>query len=301
MNAPQLEETEALPSAPAGESGACPPPLAWQDVLREFHLQAHAWYLDRPNGRISGRMLGSGPPLYFLNGFAGSHELYSLLVWLLRDEFRCVVFDYPAPVRGSLTLDGLADDVVAVADTCGDRTFPVYGSSFGSLVALAAMTRHPDRIARAVLQAAFAHRQLSSVERFLISLCHVLPGKLQNVPARMAVQRQNHLRWFPPFDATRLQFYLDCTGRTTLANLARRGSIVRLCDLRPDLSRVEQPVLLIRSEGDGRVLADCCDALARGLPHATVEHLNDTGQIPFLTHPHRLAKLIRAFLAAPPV
>src|SRR4051794_40624857 len=54
---------------------ACPPPLAWVDVLADFHRQAEAWYLDRPNYRLSGRTLGSGPPLYFLNGFSGTHEL----------------------------------------------------------------------------------------------------------------------------------------------------------------------------------------------------------------------------------
>lgn len=283
-----------MPATPDGS--ACPPPLAWQEVLREFQQQADSWYLDRPHYRISGRTLGSGPPLYLLNGFAGTHELYALLVWLLREQYRCVLFDYPIVQRGGTTLDSLADDLLAIADTCGDASCSLFATSLGSQVALAALRRHPGRFDRAILQGAFAHRALSPFERLLIQFGGRLPGRLRNVPARAAIQRQNQLRWFPPFDVTRWQFYLDNTGATPLAELCRRGRIIRDNDLRPELRRIEQPVLLVRSEGDGNVLAACGDALAHSLPHATVEFLNGTGQIPFLTHPHRLAKLVRAFL-----
>src|SRR6516225_9671239 len=84
-------------SAATEAEGGCPPPLEWQDVLREFHRQADAWYLDRQSYRISGRTIGSGPPLYLLNGFSGTHELYALLAWLLQDRYRCVLFDYAMP------------------------------------------------------------------------------------------------------------------------------------------------------------------------------------------------------------
>ncbi len=292
----QFEPSHAAPSAPPAAESGCPPPLEWQEVLREFHRQSDAWYLDRPNYRISGRSLGSGPPLYLLNGFAGTHELFSLLVWLLRDQFRCVLFDYPIPQRGSVTLNDLADDVIAIADVCGDQSCSLFATSFGGKVALTALHRHPRRIDRAVLQAGFAHRDLSRFERFLIQAGRILPARFRRIPLRAALQRQNHLRWFPPFDRTRWQFYLDNTGATSLGEMARRGGIIRDCDLRPLLPHIEQPVLLVRSEGDGQVLAKCGDVLADALPRATVETMNDTGQIPFLTHPHRLAKIIRPFL-----
>ncbi|HEY3966494.1 MAG TPA: alpha/beta hydrolase [Planctomycetaceae bacterium] len=292
----QFEPSQDAPSAPPTTDSGCPPPLEWQEVLREFHRQSDAWYLDRPNYRISGRTLGSGPPLYLLNGFAGTHELSSLLVWLLRDQFRCVLFDYPVPQRGSVDLSDLADDVIAIADVCGDQSCSLFATSFGGLVALTALHRHPQRIDRAVLQAGFAHRDLSRFERLLIPACRILPARFRHVPLRAALQRHNHLCWFPPFDRTRWQFYLDNTGATAIDELAWRGRIIRDGDLRPLLKQIEQPVLLVRSEGEGQVLTNCGDVLADALPHAAVETMNDTGQIPFLTHPHRLAKIIRPFL-----
>ncbi|MGE5194789.1 MAG: alpha/beta fold hydrolase [Deltaproteobacteria bacterium] len=296
-SAVSARSTPTTGAAPA--EGGCPPPLEWQEVLREFHQQADAWYHDRKNYRIVGRSFGSGPPLYLLNGFSGTHELHALLVWLLRDRYRCVLFDYATPpARGHVTLTDLADDLIAVADAAGDRRFDVFAPLFGGLVAMDAMGRHPDRIGRGVLQGAFAHRSLSRLERLLIRLCDWNPGKLRHLPLRGILQTQSHRRWFPPFDRTRWQFLFDNTGSVPLAEMARRAAIVRDCDLRPVLKEIRQPILLVRTEGEGKILEECCPVLASGLPHAKVEWMSDTGHFPYLTHPHRLAKVIDGFFAA---
>lgn len=275
----------------------CPPPLEWQEVLREFHRQADAWYLDRGRFRISGRTFGSGPPLYLLNGFTGTHELYALLVWLLRDRYRCVLFDYCLPPgRAGLTLDDLADDLIAVSEASGDERFDVFAPSFGGLIALDAMRRHPQRIGRAIVQGGFAHRDLSRFERFLIRACRYHPGKLRHLPLRGIIQKQSHRRWFPPFDQTRWRFLYDNTGAMPLAGLARQAALIRDGDLRPMLSKIRQPVLLVRTEGEGAILEKCCGVLSAGLPDAKEEFMHTTGQFPYLTHPHRLAKVIRGFL-----
>jgi pimeloyl-ACP methyl ester carboxylesterase len=292
-----VDASGPAPVAAPPTEGDCPPPLEWQDVLREFHRQADAWYLDRKDFRISGRTMGSGRPLYLLNGFSGTHELYALLVWLLRDRYRCVLFDYATPAsRGGATLSDLADDVLAVADAAGDRQFDIFGPLFGGLVAMEAMRHDPDRIGRGILQGAFAHRRLSRVERFLIRLCAWHPGKLRHLPLRGILQTQSHRRWFPPFDRTRWQFLFDNTGSVPLAAMARRAVLVCDCDLRPVLNKITQPVLLVRTEGEGKILEECCSVLSSGLPNAKVEWMNDTGHFPYLTHPHRLAKLIDGFL-----
>jgi len=67
-------------------------------------------------------------------------------------------------------------------------------------------------------------------------------------------------------------------------------------DLRPRLNEVTTPVLLIRSEGEGMVSAACQRDLEAGLPHARVERLTSCGHLPYLSHPHRLAKIVKSFL-----
>ncbi len=301
MNSESVKAEDA--NAPLGVVPAepCPPPLAWQEVLGEFHAQAGVWYLERPKYRLTGRMLGTGRPLYLLNGFGGTHEIYALLVWLLRDQFRCVLWDYPGTAAGtrlehSVTIDDLADDVAAVAETCGDRSLDLFAPSFGSLAALDSMLRHPQLVRRAVLQGGFAHRRMSRFESWLIRSCRFFPGSLKRFPGSGAVREHNHRRWFPPFDATRWQFLEDNAGRVPVPALAWQAALIRETDLRPRLAEIRQPVLLVETEGEGTATRACQQELATALPSATTETVLGTGQYPYLTHPHRLAKTLRQFL-----
>ncbi|MGH7200709.1 MAG: alpha/beta fold hydrolase, partial [Planctomycetaceae bacterium] len=130
----------------------------------------------------------------------------------------------------------------------------------------------------------------------VIRLGRHLPGRCERLPGLRAIQARNHRPWFPPFDRGRWQFFLDDTGCVPIRALAARAAIIRDADLRPRLADIAAPVLLVRCEGDGRVLSRCEDELEAALPDARSETLTGCGQLPFLTHPHRLAKSIREFL-----
>ena len=58
-------------------------------------------------------------------------------------------------------------------------------------------------------------------------------------------------------------------------------------------------MLLIRTEHEGQISDECQTVLEQGLPQVAVERLASTGPLAYLTHPHRLAKSLRAFLAGP--
>lgn len=289
------------PLAPRPAAEVCPSPLAWREVLQKFRDTAVRWEVDRGAYRLSGCTYGDGPPLYFLNGIGGNLDLFVLTFHLLRDSFRCVIHDYPGargeavPLR-SLRFDDYVSDLFAVADKLGDQRFQLFGTSFGGLVGLGALLAAPERVERAVLQGAFAHRRLSIAERLLIRMCHWHPGRLRHVPLRAWIHRVNHRRWFPPFDETRWQFFFDVAGDVPMSTLAHRASIVRDVDLRARLSEVRQPVLLVNTESEAAVPTECHAALADQLPHAKTEQMVGSGHLPYLTHPHRLVKLMQPFL-----
>lgn len=250
-------------------------------------------------------MWGRGRPLYFLNGIGGTLDLFALTVYLLRDDFRCVLYDYPGTASrtlapgfslGRVALDDLVDDLLAIADQCGDEAFSLFATSFGSLIALRAMRRFPQRVGPSIIQGGFAWRRLSRLERLLIHACRIHPGRLRHMPFRTLIQQLNHRAWFPSIDATRWRFFLDNTGHLPVATLAARSAIVRNTDLRESLSNVAQSLLLVRSEGDGAVPAAQQELLEQRLPNARTEWMHNTGHLPYLTHPHRMAKLIRGFL-----
>lgn len=301
---PTMVPTVAIPAGvpvnaagvPAGE--ACPPPLVWQEVLQAFHADSQPWELDRGSRRLTGRTWGSGPPLYLLNGFAGTAELYALLAYLLRDSFRCVVFDTgmkPESRHARLTVSDYAGDLLAAADQQGDASICVFAPSFGAAVALQAALDRPERIAGLVLQHGFASRHLSWSERLLARWCRRSQRMLRSLPWRRRVQELNHRRWFPPFDGTRFEFLVESTGKIPLMDLSQKAMAMDAVNFQDQLPRVACPVLLIRTEGQGQVASAGHDVLAKSLPKSRSEWLHSTGLHPYLTHPHRLAKLLKPF------
>ena len=276
-------------------SEVCPPPLLWQDVRREFLAQSQLRSIDSSAGPLSLRVWGDGPALYLLPGFSCPAELYCLLVWLLRNDFQCVTVESTGEHRWSI--NDLAESLRNVADALEHDSFSVLGANFGAAWGLAAARRMPRQISRLLLLQGFARRRLSFAERMLARLCRFSSGSLKSFPGRVMFQTQNHRRWFPPFDPTRWQYFLDATGEMPLRELSRRAAAIARFDLRSELSGVAVPTLLVRTEGEGQTAAEGQIELERLLPRAEVEWLHTTGQLPYLTHPHRLAKLIRTFCA----
>ncbi len=295
---------------------ACPPPLMWQDVRREYFAQSTERVVETPVGPLSVRSLGNGPPVYFLPGLSAPAEFYALMIWLLRDEFRCVTVE-PAQntkVAGSAgfaegpviahgpghhkvsvpaTLNEQAKALITVADELHDQTITLFGADYGAAWALSTARQHPQRINRLVLLQAFAHRRFSFGERRFIGLGTWFKRPMSQLPWRDTVQTQNHRRWFPPFDETRWQYYLETSGQLPVREVARRAQQLVTYDLRSDLAQITTPTLLVRTEGDGRIAEQAGEELARHLPNAKTEWLHNTGHLAYLTHPHRLAKLVR--------
>lgn len=284
---------------PPEEREPCPPPLDWQQVLEAFLAGSRSWELPRGSGVVRGRTWGAGPAVYFLNGFGGSFRLYALAVWLLRENFRCVVYDYRTTDREAslLTLDDHVADLFAVADEHGDEAFQLYATSFGVMVGLQAALSSPTRIERAVLQTGMAHLKLTWFERMMLSAGRHLPGRVRRIPFYRRIQQESHRALFPPFDTTRWGFYEKDSGDVELRELAGRVAALRGYDLSARLGDVRQPVCLIRTEGEGRLAQQRQEALAGGLADCHQEFLHSCGYVPFLTHPHRLTKLIKPFLS----
>jgi hypothetical protein len=68
-------------------------------------------------------------------------------------------------------------------------------------------------------------------------------------------------------------------------------------DVKDRLKEISCPALLIRTEGQGRLEAEGHDVLERNLPDVRSEWMHSSGLHPCLTHPHRLAKLLKPFFS----
>ncbi|MFM9965155.1 MAG: alpha/beta fold hydrolase [Planctomycetaceae bacterium] len=286
----------ALAAMPPREG--CPPPLQWQQVLAAFREHSTAWHTETPAGRISGRVWGEGPTLVMLNGLGGSHELFALCVFLLKANCRCVLLDYPVGRR--VTWPRLTDSIAeVVTEFAGSEGCHLMGTSFGSALALETALRLGSQVRSLTLHAAFAHLPLTVFERAAAGMLRWMPGRAESLPMWRGLQERLHRLWFPPIDPTRWLFYLENAGQTPVAELARRFGLSHQFDVRLRLNQLSTPTLFLHVEGEGPTQSRCRDELAALLPNARTEFLHTTGLLAFLTHPHRLAKLIREFVCPP--
>ncbi|MEW4530161.1 alpha/beta fold hydrolase [Maioricimonas sp. JC845] len=294
-----MSENAQKPAGDDASGESCPTPLSWEQVLEEFTQHCAPVEVATPGGTIAGATYGSGPPIYFLGGLSGDIGFFTLVSYLLRDEHRCVLLNYPdlpGGLRPQERLDRIVDGILAVADQLQDESLVLYGAMFGTVPAMELMRREPQRVRAALLQGAGLRYRLTAFERLVIRAGGFWPGPLRRVPGWFSMQVQNHRPWFPPFDASRWQFLIDHLGATPAKQAARRAGILPAVDFRDAAAKLSMPIQLVRTEGEGRLTTERQDELEQQLPNVRSEWMHTTGHLPYLTHPHRLVKLLRTFL-----
>src|SRR5437867_2863545 len=98
----------------------------------------------------------AGEPVLLIMGLGGSSRLwYRLLPWISR-RHRAIVFDNRGtgaspPVRGRLTMPGLAEDAVEVLNAARVESAHVVGASMGGMIAQHLALDHRERVRSLVL------------------------------------------------------------------------------------------------------------------------------------------------------
>ena len=230
----------------------------------------------------------------------GSSRLLALLSWLMREDRRCVIVDWSPPILSArATLDDFAEDLQKLLESAGDVGVECYASSFGAAVAIRAAARAPSAFGRMVLQGVQRQQRLSHFERTLASWFHRSARPVGTFSGYQSIATLNHRRWFPPLDVDRWQWFLETTGavpRSWVMTQARAWDRVNLSD---DLQQLEFPVLLINAEGTGPRTTSEQEQVLRLLPQGRSTPMHTTGWHTYLTHPHRLKKLLDQFAEDP--
>jgi pimeloyl-ACP methyl ester carboxylesterase len=280
-----------------------PPAVPLAAALSLWEREARRGICDTGRYRLPYFVWGSGPPLVFIHGLADSSRAFIPVIAALRNEFTCVGYDLPAGGEDGARLGGyrhrhLVADLVALLDILGMRQANLFGSSFGSTIALAALHAHPNRTLRAVLQGGFAYRPLASWERLLCGFARYWPGPLATLPLRAKLDHPSDMRVFDDLP-DEYRFHRENSDGLPKAAVARRGLMILAVDLRPKLPAIRQPVLMLCGDADRIVPAACEAPLLAGLPNVARVELPGCGHYPQYTHAPLVAEVIRQFLSAP--
>lgn len=284
---------EVCPNQPA------PPSLA--EALHRFQSEAKPGTCDTGRYRCSYSVWGEGPPLVFIPGLSDQALSFVMIMARLSANFRCIAYDLPQGINhgahvGPYTHTDLIADLFALLDHLDIRQTYLFGSSFGSTIALAAAHDQRERIPRFILQGGFAYRPLARAEVLLASVARYLPGPLNRLPFRRELVQRTHGAPFAACPPDVWEFFLSRWGSRPMRAVAHHALMLHRLDLRPMLSEVRQPVMLICGDDDPLVNRHCEEVLLGGLPHVTRAELQDCGHNPQYTHPEAVAELVKRFL-----
>lgn len=278
----------------------CPTPLNWVEVVSSVAEDCQRITVPLDGGELVADLYGTGPAIYFLGGATGSARLFSLTAYLLRDEYTCVMLHPATWSRAPReSFAQISEGIVRLASSLGHSSLDLYAAGPGCHQALSLTERHSDRVGHLMLQGPVLYQPTLLRERLLYRLGKWLSRPVSTLPGWLKVQEQNHHRYFPPFDTTRFQFLLDEIGATPISQAANHWLAASAADWRALAPMIRCPVLAIRCEGEGAALAKLSEEFIAHVPGCRSEWLHTTGHYPYLTHPHRLVKLIKQFLNPP--
>jgi pimeloyl-ACP methyl ester carboxylesterase len=244
---------------------------------------------------------GTGPGLLLAHGAGGSVALnYGPVLDGLGAGHTVVGIDYPGTGRtpraaGRLTLDFLADQLVAAADAEGLERFALAGFSLGGPVAVRAAAKHPDRVSALILTATFAYRDAR------LDLAAKLWGDLFEAGdttrlaefLTLAAFSAETLRAMPERE---LRLAIEGLAQLIPAGTPEHVDLVRRADVRGDLTWVTAPTLVVSTTADPLVSPHLHEELAAGIAGARLARIA-TGHLPFAERPGEWLGLMTGFLA----
>ncbi|GAA5175626.1 alpha/beta hydrolase [Pseudonocardia eucalypti] len=242
---------------------------------------------------------GTGPGLLLAHGGGGGVAAnFGALIDDLAGTHTVVGVDYPGsgdtPRSATpLTLDRLADELVAAADAAGLARFAVLGYSLGTAVAVRTATRHPDRVTGLVLTAGFAHpnnrmRLAVDVWRALLEADRTLLARFLTLVAT----GERHLEARTPDELS--------DAVTALAEFIPAGSpeqvdLVDSVDTRAELPGIRVPTQVIAATLDLLAPPALSRELAGAIPGARLVEI-DAGHLVGEEAPVEWLAAIRSFL-----
>ncbi|WKX69976.1 alpha/beta fold hydrolase [Streptomyces sp. XD-27] len=254
-----------------------------------------------PTSSLGRVVRGTGPGLLLAHGAGGGVEPnYGPILAGLAEGRTVVGPDFPGtgrtPRRSTpLTLDGLADELVATAVEEGVESFAIAGYSLGAAVAVRAATRHPERVTALVLTAGFARPN----PRFLLAVQLWRELLQAGDAARLAAFAALIGMGAPALDALP-QDTLDAALKQAAATIppgtADHLDLVERVDVRGDLAQITAPTLVVSTTHDSLVTPFHHRELAEGIPGARLSELA-TGHLPFAERQEEWLAMMREFLA----
>lgn len=237
------------------------------------------------------------PVLALVNSLGTDARIWDGVIARLSPHYRILSYDKRGhglsdTPQGDYTLADHVNDLLGLLGHLGIERLAMAGVSVGGLIAQGFALRAPERLVALIL-------------------CDTAPkvGDAAGWNARIDTVRKQGLgaiadlvmdRWFSPaFQQQRpdeLALWRNLFLRSDPIGYAATCATLRDADLTSDISRIVAPTLVVAGEADRSTPVDLVRTCATSIAGARFETMPDTGHIPSIEQPERLAMLMDGFL-----
>ena len=241
---------------------------------------------------------GAGKPIVLIHEMGGTMESWSLVAQILAARRRVIRYDtrgagFSEKIRGSLTIDTMTEDLIALLDALGIKEkVTLGGTAVGGAIALHTAFRFPDRIATVAVT---SPATFMPPENRAATLARV--DEFERTGVRVAFEATANNGYPEELRADRHRF--EAWRSRWLGNdPASFAAVYRMLsntDLTPELPSIKCPVLVIGGEFDRGRPPSRVEPIAKAIPGAKFKVLR-TGHYAGWQTPELVAAEISAFL-----
>ncbi len=259
--------------------------------------------------KVRFRRSGRGAPILLLHGWGGSSRLWHYTMRDLADHYQVIAPDLPGfgaspPLSGQLSLERLADWVVAFADALRLDQFIINGHSLCAAVAVHVAARYPERVHRLILTSFSTFRD-ERERRVVASIHHLMalwlalrrPWMLDVQPIMRLVGNRFFYRIPDDHSILRETFadFLAMEQRTALETARGAGSPT----ISAALAAVRAPSLIVACRHDQIMPPPGAPVAASRIPRCRLVWIEQCGHLPMLERPQQYHAILREFLEEP--
>jgi sigma-B regulation protein RsbQ len=276
---------------------------AVQVALASERKQSMASLADRHNAKLVG---SSARTMMFAHGFGCDQNMWRFVAPAFEDDFRILLFDHIGAGSSDLsaydpekyaTLDGYADDVIALARDAGVKEGVFVGHSVSAMIGLLAAKKAPELFNTLVM--------VGPSPRYIDDGGYVGGFTEAQVEELLEFLDSNHMGWSQAMapaimgntDRPELgQELTDSFCRTDPEIAKRFARTTFLSDNRADLGDLAARVLILQCREDVIAPISVGEYVHDALPGSELVILDATGHCPNLSAPEATIAAIRAFI-----
>lgn len=253
------------------------PSREFLDAMKSYADQALVHTISRANKRkLEYATYGEGPPLLMLGGLL----MHYSVMWLtnmkaLGEHHKLIMFHMPGcgglDLYEGLNLKTIAEDIADVLDAQGiTQPLPVFGCSFGGVMAQAFATAYPERCSALAMAVSTPFAEGASNFQLLM--------KELQVSSR----------------------FMELNRGWPMARLPAYEKVIEGFDFRPQLRKLDIPSLIVAGGKDRYTTPEFSRMMAENLKGSRLVEFPDAGHLLTFSHHEEFNPMLVEFLASVP-